>query len=229
MTNKALVLVAGGIGERAETKIPKQFVEINHQPILVHTLQKFLQYDSNLICVIVIHPDYKGLTEELLQKFFRDNRNIFLTNGGQTRFESVKNGLGFLKQKEFSGIVAVHDAARPCITLKLIQRCFDMAKESGNAIPVIPVSESMRKIIGEESTLVRREDFRIVQTPQCADFNTLYSAFQQPFQEIFTDEANVLESAGVPIFLCEGERHNIKITYPIDFKIAEVILNTINS
>jgi 2-C-methyl-D-erythritol 4-phosphate cytidylyltransferase len=222
--NYALVLVAGGIGERSQQKIPKQFVEINQTPVIIHSLNSFLKFHSDLMAVIVCHPNYINVCQNLIQKFFSDKSNIFITKGGETRFHSVKNGLEFLQSKNFSGIVAVHDAARPCLSQSLIQRCFKMASEKGNAIPSIPLNESIRIIKNNENTMADRSQFVIIQTPQCAEFSILYKAFQQKYQPIFTDEANVLETFGEKINLCEGEKNNIKITYLIDFEIARLIL-----
>ncbi len=228
MKNKAVVLVAGGSGERAKSNTPKQFVELYQKPILVHALEKFISTYKDIICIIVTHESYLSYTKEIVSRYFPNTFEIHYTQGGKTRFESVKNGLEMLNQLQFNGIVAIHDAARPCISKTLINRCFEIAEKKGNAIPVIPITESIRYINGSDNKFVRRDDFVIVQTPQCVDFKTLYNAFQQAYQEQFTDEANVLEHCGEKINLCEGEKHNIKITYPIDFEIAKVIIESLN-
>lgn len=228
MKKKAVVLVAGGSGERSKSKIPKQFVELSQKPILVHALEPFINFDKTIMVVIVLPAEYQVYAKEIVSKYFPNTSEIHYTQGGETRFESVKNGLEILQQLQFKGIVAVHDAARPCISKTLIKRCFELAEKKGNAIPVIPMTESIRHVNASDNTFAQRENFVIVQTPQCADFKTLYNAFQQSYQEFFTDEANVLEHFGEKINLCEGEKHNIKITYPIDFEIAKVILKSLN-
>ncbi len=228
MKKKAVVLVAGGSGERSKSIIPKQFVELDHKPILVHALEPFINFDKTITVVIVVPAGYQAYAKEIVSKHFPNTSETHYTQGGKTRFESVKNGLELLNQLQFDGIVAVHDAARSCVSKALINRCFEIAEKKGNAIPVIPMTESIRHVNGSDNTLVSRDNFVIVQTPQCADFKTLYNAFQQSYQEFFTDEANVLEHYGEKINLCEGEKHNIKITYPIDFEIAKVILKSLN-
>lgn len=229
MKQKGLIIVAGGVGERAGKNIPKQFVEIDNKPVFIHSLEKFFEYDKHIMCVVVCHSDYIHQCKNLIQYFLSD-KNITVITGGETRFHSVKNGLEFLKKINFDGIIAVHDAARPCINIDLIKRCFEKAIQFGNAIPVIPVSESIRELceasFGKDETTVMadRNKFVIVQTPQCAEFSVLYKAFQQDYQSIFTDEANVLEFYGEKINIVEGDKNNIKITYPIDFEIAQLIL-----
>ncbi|MEW6772420.1 MAG: 2-C-methyl-D-erythritol 4-phosphate cytidylyltransferase [Bacteroidota bacterium] len=222
--SEAVIIVAGGIGERSRQNIPKQFVEILQKPIIIYSAEKFLRYNSNIHLIIVCHKQYIQHCQNIFEKYFHTSKYNII-EGGATRFHSVKNGLEFLHQKNFEGIVAIHDAARPCISNELIQRCFQTAQQKGNAIPVIPLSESIRKINDNKNTFANRDNFRIVQTPQCAVFSTIYKAFQQEYHPIFTDEANVLENYGEKIHLIDGEKNNIKITYPIDFKLAEIILS----
>lgn len=228
MHQQSLILVAGGIGERTKKNIPKQFAHINGKPVIIYSLEKFLSYNPHIFTVIVCHAQYLDYCKQLISQYFDKHYRIHIITGGDTRFHSVKNGLEYLNQNHYHGIVAVHDAARPCISISLIQRCFETAHLHGNAIPCIPLTESIRKVINGQNTMTNRNEFVIVQTPQCADFSMIYHAFQNHYQPTFTDEANVLESAGQRIYLCEGEKNNIKITYPIDFEIASLILNHTN-
>ncbi|GAB4209439.1 MAG: 2-C-methyl-D-erythritol 4-phosphate cytidylyltransferase [Bacteroidia bacterium] len=224
--HQAVILVAGGTGERSGQKIPKQFVEILNKPIILHSAEKFFYYNSQIVVVVVCHNTYTEKCQNLFRQYLPDAENIYYTNGGETRFHSVKNGLEFLRQINFEGVVAVHDAARPCVSVSLIKRCFEIAAQKRNAIPSVPLNESIRQIKDDNNTMVFRENYRIVQTPQCANFSTLYNAFQQPYQPVFTDDANVLETFGEIIHLIDGETTNIKITYPMDFIIAENILSS---
>lgn len=226
MSKYAFVVVAGGVGERTQKNIPKQFVEIHQKPIIIYSLEVFSKVHPDALIVIACHKEYIEYCKTLIQKYLPTSSNIVVIEGGKTRFHSVKNSLDFLHQIKFSGIVAVHDAARPCITTQLVQTCLQEAEKYTNAIPAIPMYESIRQITTNGNTMVDRSQFVVVQTPQCAMFDTIYKAFQQTYKEIFTDEANVLESFGIPIHLCDGDKNNIKITYPIDFEIASLILKT---
>jgi 2-C-methyl-D-erythritol 4-phosphate cytidylyltransferase len=149
-----------------------------------------------------------------------------LANGGATRFHSVQNGLALVPD-EVQGVVGVHDGVRPFPSVDVISRCYETARTAGAVVPVVPVVETLRKIgpmspMG--STTVPRDDYRLVQTPQCFDIQLLKAANRQPYNDGFTDDASVVEAFGHAITLVEGNRENIKITTPYDLKIAEVLI-----
>jgi 2-C-methyl-D-erythritol 4-phosphate cytidylyltransferase len=149
-------------------------------------------------------------------------KNIFhFVAGGETRFQSVKNGLTKVSQ---SAIVFVHDAVRCLLTPALVQRCYQQAVEKGSAIPAVSATDTIRLMDGEKHHLINREDVMLIQTPQTFQSEILLKAFEQNYQASFTDEANVVEASGVPVFLVEGEFENIKITRPLDMAIANYIL-----
>ena len=222
MKQQAVIIVAGGVGERAGAGIPKQFVSINNKPIICYSIEKFLQFNTDIKIILVVHKDFQDMLKEILKQFFPDYQ-FEITVGGNTRFQSVKNGLMVLKDLGFFGIVAIHDAARPFISEKLIERCFSKATQCESAIPIIPVTDSIRLKIGKSTKQINRDDVVIVQTPQCFEFNILYRAFQTEYQPLFTDEATVLEHFGKEIHIVEGEKNNFKITNPIDFEIAKLL------
>jgi 2-C-methyl-D-erythritol 4-phosphate cytidylyltransferase len=218
---KNLIIVAGGTGTRIKSEIPKQFIELCGKPVIVHTLQKFLSYDPDLNIIVVCHKDYYDHFSTLAQKYF-PGKTIRITEGGETRFHSVKNGLALLDAS--SEVVAIHDAARPLVDLETIKNCFETAEKKGNAIPVIAVNESLRQVESSKNKMVKRTDFRIIQTPQCFQLHLIKKAFEQNYNETFTDDASVLEKAGHDINLVEGNSDNIKITTALDLKIAEALL-----
>jgi 2-C-methyl-D-erythritol 4-phosphate cytidylyltransferase len=150
--------------------------------------------------------------------------DVTVVEGGEARFHSVQNGL---KMIDGSGIVFVHDGARPLISYDLIHRCYRQALEKGSAIPSIPIAESVR-MMQENGTSksVDREMMCIIQTPQTFRTELILPAFRQGYNPSFTDEATVVEANGTEIFLIEGIRDNIKITMPEDLIIAEVLLKT---
>lgn len=146
---------------------------------------------------------------------------INVTTGGDSRFQSVKNGLAFVPN---GAIVFVHDGVRCLITPQLIQACYQQALIKGSAIPAVAATDSIRIANGEDSVVADRTNVRIIQTPQTFASKLLLPAFQQPYQDAFTDEATVLEAFGEKIFLIDGDYTNLKITRPIDLLIAEKIL-----
>jgi 2-C-methyl-D-erythritol 4-phosphate cytidylyltransferase len=215
--NKWVVITAGGSGLRMGTHTPKQFLEIGDKPILSHTIHSFQRALPEINIVLVL-PSDKITYWENQNKAFKVLEKCQIITGGKTRFESVKNGLNAISDR--NSLIAVHDGVRPLISSKLIQRVFEGAANNGNAIPVIPIQESLRKMKGTTSKIVDRESYKIVQTPQCFQAQQLLSSFEADYDESFTDEASVVEKAGHEIHLVEGEPMNIKITTPFDLENA---------
>lgn len=216
-----IVIVAGGTGSRINNSVPKQFIEINNKPIIVHTIEKFIAFDKNIQIYIAVHRDYYNHMLEISKKHL-PGISIHITNGGETRFHSVKAALQLITSHD--GIVGIHDAARPMVSSDTIQRCFETARLKGNATPSVPVNESLRKVNGNENEAVNRTDYKIIQTPQCFAIQQIKEAFLQDYDTSFTDDASVMEKAGHRIILVEGNVENIKITYPADLVIAEQYL-----
>jgi 2-C-methyl-D-erythritol 4-phosphate cytidylyltransferase len=144
-----------------------------------------------------------------------------LALGGETRFHSVKNGLKLIPD---DGIVFIHDAVRPLVSVETITNCYQTALNKGNAIPVIAVAESIRKVKGNNNKAVDRSRYFLVQTPQTFQTNLIKKAYRQEYSPFFTDDASVLEAAGEKINLVDGNRENIKITFPEDLTQVELFL-----
>ncbi len=217
----AVIIVAGGTGSRMQSEGPKQFALLHEKPVIVYAIEKFLQFDSSLEIIVALRPEYAMEFETISRKF--KIPELTVVNGGETRFHSVKNAL----EKVSPGVqmVAVHDAARPLVSLQTIQAAFNAAEKSGAAVPVIDVNESLRQIDSLGSNAVNRKDYRIVQTPQCFKKEILTEAYQQNYIPEFTDDATVVESAGNKIQLTPGNPENIKITYPQDLLLAAALLD----
>lgn len=216
-----VIIVAGGTGSRMQSKIPKQFIEVKGKAILIHTIEKFIEFDEYINVIVAVHKDYITDANFMLAEHFPD-KNIQVVVGGDTRFHSVKNGLNCITNK--NDIVGIHDAARPLVSIETIKRCYETAAQKGNAIPVAPVNESLRMVTNGINKAVSRDDYKIVQTPQCFVVSKIKEAFEQPFSPFFTDDATVLESIDEQIILVDGNSENIKITNPADLKIAELYL-----
>jgi len=221
--NKYAIIVAGGKGIRMNSDLPKQFIELNGLPLLMHTFNAFHFFDSSIEFILVL-PEYQiPVWEELCVKYnFNIEHKIII--GGETRFHSVKNGLSLI---EDDGIVFIHDGVRPLVSSTTISNCYKTALEKGNALPVISQSESLREIRDNSNISVDRSRYFSVQTPQTFRVSLIKNAYEQPYSEHFTDDATVLESKGFAINMVEGNRQNIKITYPEDIIIAEALLQNI--
>lgn len=220
-SKKIAIIVAGGTGQRMGSVIPKQFLEIQGKAILLYTIDQFTAAFSDIELVIVLPATYIEEGRNLLQSNGYTN-HIQLVEGGDTRFQSVKNGLAKVTE---STIVFVHDAVRCLLTPALIQRCYQQALEKGSAIPAVSATDSVRIVHGEQNSVIDREQVMLIQTPQTFQSKILLEAFKQPYTSIFTDEANVVEANGEKVYLVDGEFENIKITRPLDLAIAEHILS----
>lgn len=141
--------------------------------------------------------------------------------GGTSRFASVKNGLAAISGE---GVVAVHDGVRPFAPVSIIREAFTVAAEKGNAVVAVPLKESIRQINEKGSQALDRNQYRLVQTPQCFRLSLLRRAYQLPEEPAFTDDASVVERLGEPIYLVPGAYENLKITTPEDLLWAESFL-----
>lgn len=217
---KYAVIVAAGSGMRMGSRVPKQFLLLNNRPVLWFTINAFLRAFDDLEIILVLAKDYFEMGKTIVE-ITDDPTRIHLVEGGETRFHSVKNGLEIIQQPS---IVFVHDGVRCLVSSVLIKRCYETALEKGNAVPAINSVDSLRIINENGNQIVDREKIRIIQTPQTFQSEVLKSAFKQEYQESFTDEASVVESNGIKIFLVAGEEMNIKITRHIDLVVAEKFL-----
>jgi 2-C-methyl-D-erythritol 4-phosphate cytidylyltransferase len=218
--NQYVIIVAGGSGQRMQSVIPKQFLELAGKPILFHTLNKFVQYNPEIDITIVL-PEYHINTWKELIKTHNYPVKHTIVCGGEIRFNSVKNGLNAIPNE---GLVAVHDGVRPLVSLETIHKCFIDAELYGNAIPCIPIYETVRRVTDMNSRLEDRSALRLIQTPQVFKINLLKQAYNQSYKPQFTDDASVVENMGEQIHLVEGNRENIKITDPLDLVLAQAIL-----
>lgn len=217
--NYALI-VAGGSGKRMGSEIPKQFLELGGRAVLMHTIEIFRKFDPEIEIITVLPENQIRHWLELQEKY--DFRIIqTLVKGGETRFHSVKNGLEFI---DSPGLVAIHDGVRPFVSIETIKRCFDTAAHTGNAIPVITPSDTLRVVNDAASTPLNRSQVRLVQTPQVFNTMLIKKAYDLGYSPEFTDDAMVLERAGNTITLVDGNRENIKITNPEDLLISNAFI-----
>jgi 2-C-methyl-D-erythritol 4-phosphate cytidylyltransferase len=222
---KYAIIVAAGSGSRMGSSLPKQFLLLQGKPVLWHTINTFLDSFDDMEVILVVPRAHFDLAGQIVQSSSFPDR-IKVTIGGDTRFQSVKNGLSYITEPS---IVLVHDGVRCLVTSTLIHYCYEMALVHGNAVPSIASIDSIRIEKDHVSEIVDREKVRIIQTPQAFQGDLLKRAFDQDYDDAFTDEASVVERLGIKINLVEGEAGNIKITRPIDLVIAEKIIEERNT
>lgn len=219
---KYALIVAGGKGLRMGSELPKQFLPIGGKPVLMRTLEAFHTCNREIRLIVVLPHSQ----QEFWRTLCREHRFTVphvVVDGGETRFHSVKNGLALV---EAPALVGVHDGVRPFVSREVISRCYELAAGKRAVIPVIGVVETVRRMEGEESVTVSRDDYRLVQTPQVFDAELLKAAYNQPYTPHFTDDASVVEAWGASVTLTPGNRENIKITTPFDLKIAAALIDS---
>ncbi len=218
---KYAVIVAGGVGKRMNSDLPKQFMLLLGKPVLYYTIRAFLQSFPDLVIILVLPEDHIEKGKELVDAYFDPTRIMFIS-GGETRFHSVRNGVTLAPE---DSIIFVHDGVRCLVTPQLIRYCYDSAVEHGSAIPCVLLKDSVRQVVPTGTVSLDRSKLKAIQTPQCFHSKLLLPALTNiEFKEKFTDEATVVESYGIELHLMEGEDTNIKITTPVDMMLAEQIL-----
>ena len=219
MKTFSVIITAGGIGKRMNQPLPKQFIEVAGKPVLIHTLERFHQFDPDAELIITLPMEWKEHWDKLLKEH---NCSISHTviDGGEERYHSVKNAI-----RHCSGdYVAVHDGVRPLVSKETLRNCWDLVSITGAVVPVVPVKESLRKIGEHGSEAMVRSEYRLVQTPQCFSKEIILDAYSRAFHAAITDDASLVEEAGYEVALVHGNDENIKLTTPSDLLFAEVLL-----
>ena len=214
------VFTAGGSGSRMGSVLPKQFMELGDAPVLQRTIETFLEAVPDARVITVLPENHLATWKNICI-----SRSVSfpqtLVKGGMTRFHSVRNAL---EKVPDGAIVAVHDGVRPLFTPALVRTMLQRMEECPALIPVVPVVDTLRSVVSgfpapDRSSIVA------VQTPQMFWSEKLKTAYRQPYDTSFTDDASVAERAGIPVQTVPGERFNIKITTPEDMLLAKAILN----
>lgn len=223
-----MIIVAGGTGSRMNSNIPKQFLLLKGLPVMMHAIYAFHQSTSSPEIVVVIHPSLCDDWSELC-KMHAFSVPHTVINGGSSRFESVKKGLAAIKSLEAEmrhSLIAVHDAARPLVSPTLIDETYKQAARTNAAALAKPSTDSVRIVIGNrlKNNSFPRSNVYLMQTPQTFNGAILYEAYTGVDGSSFTDDAAAVEKKGYPITLVDGDTRNIKITFPEDLRIAEILL-----
>jgi 2-C-methyl-D-erythritol 4-phosphate cytidylyltransferase len=219
--NYYAIIVAGGSGNRMNNSIPKQFLLLNGKPVIMHSIEVFYNCPQKPEIIVVLGHDLHHDWNKLCAEFDFRIPHI-LINSGTERFHSVKNALLSIN---VDGIVAIHDAARPLVSASVVKTSFEVALAKGNSVVGILPVDSIRQVsIDGSSRALDRSELRLVQTPQTFKVSDLQAAYNVKYKSGFTDDASVMESYGIKINVIEGNRENIKITYPNDLEIASILM-----
>ena len=216
---KFFIVVAGGKGMRMGAEIPKQFISLNGMPILMRTIHRLHHSVPEGKFILVLPRNHVSMWKMLVEAHSFDIP-VQIAYGGDTRFQSVKNGLELIHDDD--AIVAIHDGVRPFVAETVVRQCFDVAFRCGTAIPAITPVDSVRLMQDNGDTEpFSRDKCYMVQTPQTFNLQLLRRAYLQVYRPSFTDDASVVESLPERITLVEGNKENIKITTQFDLKVAE--------
>jgi 2-C-methyl-D-erythritol 4-phosphate cytidylyltransferase len=227
----AVIITAGGLGKRfgeGIDKLPKQFIPLSNKPIIAHSIETF--ESSNLIkeIILVVPDNWVEYAQAQIVDKFNIKKVSNIISGGAERQESVGKGFGTLSTKP--DIVAVHDGARPFVSLEIIEEVIRQAADSGGAIAAIPATDTIKESSSEhiiEKTVARNKIW-FAQTPQAFKHEILLEAFEKASEEGYlgTDEAELVERIGREVKLVLGSKNNMKITTPEDLDLGELILQT---
>ena len=225
--NAIAVILASGRGSRFGAPLPKQFCELAGRPLLMHTIDAFAGCFSLEDILLVIDPAMEPFWQELCQRYgYRSPRIAF---GGATRTESLAKALGALNGCDGNTLVLIHDGARPLVSDGLIRRMKQLREGYAGAVPVVPVTDTVRSVGADGSHTVDRSTLRAVQTPQTFRLGTLRTAFADYRNLAATDDATLVQAVtGGAIDLVEGDTDNMKVTNPRDLLVAAAILHERN-
>jgi 2-C-methyl-D-erythritol 4-phosphate cytidylyltransferase len=225
MSRFAVILPAAGQSSRFRDKEKKVFANLDGRAVWLRCAEQFITRDDVCQCIVVIAPEDR----ELFQRRYGANlafMNIQLVDGGRERFDSVANALAQVKDE--AEFVAIHDAARPCLSAELVNAVFAQAAKTGAALLAVPVSDTVKR--GDQNNRVQatmpRQGLWLAQTPQVfrRDWLTAAYAGRSALKVPVTDDAQLIEAAGHHVHLVAGSTTNVKITTREDLALAEAIL-----
>lgn len=225
------LIFAGGTGTRMNLdSMPKQFLEVDHIPIIIHTIKHFEQHPSiSDICIVCLSSGISYLND-LLQKF-QIRKVRWIVEGGQTGQDSIRNGLFRICQEIADDIILIHDGVRPLIDKEIISNCITCVERNRTAVTVVPAIETIITV-GEQQNIEEihdRQSCKIARAPQCFYLKDIVEAHKQAMEEEkndFIDSALLMSHYGYQISTVEGPMENIKITTPIDYEIFKAIYQT---
>ncbi len=221
---KYAVIVAGGSGTRLGGDLPKQFQSLRGRPVLWWSLKAFHDDDPSTKIILVLNRDFIDTWSEIyLSMPIAEQFLHTVAIGGDSRTQSVKNGMVLIPNSD-DVLIAVHDAARPLVSAEMIREGWKEAERCGAAIPVVPVTDSIRRLTDDGSVAVDRKDYVGVQTPQVFKVSVLIDAYRKNPGTVFSDDASAVEASGIKPVLFPGSPRNIKVTNPGDIQIASLLL-----
>ncbi len=225
-------VLAGGTGTRMGAEKPKQYIQIGNKPIIIHTLEKFVM-NSDINHTVVLCPEqWVEYTRDLCEKYLDNIEKVTVVRGGKVRNETIMNAIRFI-EKNFpvneDSILVTHDAVRPFITYRIIRDNIEAAKKYGACDTVFPATDTIVEAIDGKfiSQIPERSVLYQGQTPQSfklLELKETYNSLSDDEKKILTDAAKIYVIKGKDVRIVEGESFNIKVTYPYDLTVAEILM-----
>ncbi len=228
----AAIVLAAGQGKRMQSAVAKQFLLLNNEPVVCHSLRAFEESEVEVIILVTGADEIEYCRKEIVEKY-GFSKVAHIVAGGKERYHSVYEGLRALSGLlEEEGIVLIHDGARPLVTQEIISRTIEAAKEHGACVAAMPVKDTIKVVDAEGFAAMTpdRNTLWQMQTPQTFSYGLVYGAYEKllsdvTYQRGITDDAMVVESmCGGRVKLVEGSYENIKVTTPEDMIVAESFL-----
>lgn len=226
----SLIIPAAGAGRRMGTDIPKPYLLLNGISVLERTLSCFSQMKSLQQVIVSTSDAFSDQTSEILSRLFKDIETV-VVDGGARRQDSIYNA--FKEVSDTIQYIAVHDAVRPFIRAERITDCLITSAEMGAAIIGVPVKDTIKQADADGVIKKTPDRSRLwqAQTPQIFRKDLYHEAYQHASDNNIevTDDASLFEASGKDVRIVEGDRENFKLTYPIDFRIAEMLTESFKS
>lgn len=226
-------ILAGGVGSRLGTEIPKQFLMLGEKPVIIYSLEKFLACSRMDSVFIGVHPDYLEHTKQIVAQYVpEDTHRVHILSGGGSRNDTLQNiiaAIDTLRQNQEEDIIVTHDAARPFVTMRMIEENIDAAQKVGAVNTVCAATDTI--VISEDGEVVSDIPNKAVMyyghSPQSFRINLLkrlYSTLTQQEKDILTDACKICCLRGQQVALVRSEYTNLKITTPGDYTIAQAFI-----
>jgi 2-C-methyl-D-erythritol 4-phosphate cytidylyltransferase len=219
MNSFSFIITAGGIGKRMGTELPKQFLSVADKPILLHTLERLFSFDKDAQIILTLPQEWKNYWQEILKEH-QCTIPHRVVDGGQERYHSVKNAIGFCS----GNFIAIHDGVRPFVSNETFERLKEAVFQYGAVVPVSPVKESLRFFNEHGSQSIDRSKFMLVQTPQVFSKEIIQNSYDTEYHQSITDDASLVEACGFVVHTVDGNEENIKITSPLDLALAGILI-----
>lgn len=226
------LVLAGGVGRRMGSDVPKQYLMIGGKAILSHTISRFLDHPALSKVVVLVPEDWMDYTKEILQRDFGEEPDIEVIAGGELRNDTIMNGIAYIKDHypyDEETIVVTHDAVRPFVTAEMITANVAAMKDYVCCDTVIPATDTIVESLDHTAvtSVPDRAYLYQGQTPQSfrmLKFEALYQSLTEEEKQILTDAVKAFVIKGEQVVLVDGAASNIKITYPSDVEMAKAIL-----